>query len=166
MQIFARWRMFSVFPPLCRTDRNALQSRWWYNIIIYNICILYILWFSETSLNPNHLHDLNQDLQTLFHGGHLDHQGALLAVTLAHLRSPQRIPATGAAVDQWQRLRILLGTMAYHHGLCSVSVERVELKGVATEFWMLGEPGSKRLENALKKQLQRVEGSWYSFEPF
>ncbi len=102
-----------------------------------------------------------KDLQSLFLG-HLEHQDAvLLAVTLAHLRSPQRHPSTNrrsGIIDQWQRLRLLLGTLAHRNGLCSVAVERLELKGVATEFWLLGKPGSKRLEEALKKQLERTEG--------
>ena len=104
-----------------------------------------------------------KDLQSLFLG-HLEHQDAvLLGVTLAHLRSPQRHPSTQrpqrrGIIDQWQRLRLLLGTLAHRNGLCSVAVERLELKGVATEFWLLGIPGSKRLEEALKKQLERTEG--------
>lgn len=104
-----------------------------------------------------------KDLQSLFLG-HLEHQDAvLLGVTLAHLRSPQRHPSTQRSqrrgiIDQWQRLRLLLGTLAHRNGLCSVAVERLELKGVATEFWLLGIPGSKRLEEALKKQLERTEG--------
>eukprot|EP00435_Cladocopium_sp_Y103_P025768 s893_g6.t1 len=68
---------------------------------------------------------------------HLDEDGALLAVTLAHLRSPQRIPVSGAgsggSTDQWQRLRVLLGTLAQQRGFCGVPVERLELKAVATE---------------------------------
>ena len=37
-------------------------------------------------------------------------------------------------------------------------MERLELKGVATEFWIIGMPGSKRLGMALRKQLERVHG--------
>lgn len=104
-----------------------------------------------------------EDLQSLFHGEHLDEDGALLAVTLAHLRSPQRIPVTGVTGggDQWQRLRLLLGTLAQQRGFCGVPVERLELKGVATEFWIIGMPGSKRLGKALRKQLERVCGTGY-----
>ena len=98
-----------------------------------------------------------EDLQSLFRGEHLDEDGALLAVTLAHLRSPNRIPVTGGG-DQWQRLRLLLGTLAQQRGFCGVPVERLELKGVATEFWIIGMPGSKRLGMALRKQLERVHG--------
>ena len=104
-----------------------------------------------------------EDLQSLFHGEHLDEDGALLAVTLAHLRSPQRIPVTGPGGDQWQRLRLLLGTLAQQRGLCGVPVERLELKGVATEFWIIGMPGSNRLGKALRKQLERVRGTGYKW---
>ena len=68
----------------------------------------------------------------------------LLAVTLAKLRSQRH--------DQWQRLRLLLGLLAFEAQRCVVSLERWELRAVDTEFFVL--PQSARAGRLLRQELE------------
>ena len=89
-----------------------------------------------------------QDLQALFRTGQLA-SGALLAVTLAHLRSNKK-------PEQWPQLRLLIGALAAEQGWCSVVVDRLEQRAVATEYWVLGEPDNVGLQQVLKKELSEL----------
>ncbi|CAE7514973.1 unnamed protein product, partial [Symbiodinium sp. KB8] len=90
-----------------------------------------------------------QDLKALFRSGQLE-SGAVLAVTLAHLRSSKK-------PEQWPLLRI--GALAAELGWCSVVVDRLEQRAVATEFWVLGEPRDTALQELLKAELSGPEMS-------
>ncbi|CAK0892845.1 unnamed protein product, partial [Prorocentrum cordatum] len=94
------------------------------------------------------------DVRELFRGGHVDPGGAVLAVTLAHLREPERqARGRGPGVDQWERLRLLVAAEACRRGLCAAPVPwRVQQRAVATEFWLLGRPGDAWLADMLEAQ--------------
>jgi len=92
-----------------------------------------------------------EDIKTLVRGGHLDPSGAVLAVTLAHMRETGgRARRVGHTADQWERLRMLVASLAVEQGLCAVPVpQRVDQAAVATEFWLLGQPGNTGFVAAL-----------------
>ncbi|CAJ1394171.1 unnamed protein product [Effrenium voratum] len=73
---------------------------------------------------------------------------ALLGVTLAHLRNSRRQEA------QWPKLQQMLATAQRGWSQARVG-DRIELKAVATEFWLLGEDGPDFRE--LQKELEQ---SW------
>mmetsp|Transcript_23204 Transcript_23204/g.73062 ORF Transcript_23204/g.73062 Transcript_23204/m.73062 type:complete len:281 (-) Transcript_23204:106-948(-) len=104
-----------------------------------------------------------EDLEALFGRGRLEPSGAVLAVTLSHLRSgdPGRRPhasrsgaggsGRGSGAGQWERLHTLLGLLALRQGLCAVPLPpRIEQTAVATEFWLVGLPHDARFRCAVE----------------
>eukprot|EP00927_Polykrikos_kofoidii_P067152 TRINITY_DN62666_c0_g1_i1.p1 TRINITY_DN62666_c0_g1~~TRINITY_DN62666_c0_g1_i1.p1 ORF type:complete len:319 (-),score=41.44 TRINITY_DN62666_c0_g1_i1:58-1014(-) len=108
-----------------------------------------------TSVDGQKITSPRDDLVTLFRGRgkrfRIDRSGTVLGVTLAHVRDTgRRARHRGHIVDQWEQLRLLVGTLAARKGLCAVPVpRRVEQTAVATEFWLLGEPGDPILTEVL-----------------
>lgn len=98
-----------------------------------------------------------EDIHALFSNSYIDAQGAVLGVTLAHVRDLQRkAKRGGSALGQWERLRLLIGTLASQHNLCAVQVPwREEQAAVATEFWVLGSPYDDGLHALLHDECAR-----------
>ena len=95
----------------------------------------------------------SRDLRALFRTRQLDRSGPIvLAVTLAHLRSTKK-------PDQWPPLRCLVGALAAEQGWCSVAVDRLEQRAVATEFWVLGKSDDATLLEVLRVEMAKLDDS-------
>ena len=103
----------------------------------------------SASSTSSHRSSPGQDLTALFRNGQLV-SGSVLAVTLAHLRSTRK-------PDQWPLLRLLIGALAAEQGWCSIAVDRIEQRAVATEFWVLGEASDATLQQLLREELANAE---------
>lgn len=98
-----------------------------------------------------------EDVRALFEFEHVDPDGAVLAVTLAHVRDPGRSARFGGnTLDQWERLRLLVASSAFTRGFCAIPVPaRISQAAVATEFWLLGRVGDRRLSRVLQAECDK-----------